>query len=133
MHAKPPFVGRAGVVGLALMLSALGGGTAGAQAPRRRALVVGIDLYVPAGTTPGDGRRWTNLQGAANDADEFRRLLLDRFGFQPGEIKLLRDREATRDAIMRGLDQWLLADAGKGDTRVFFFAGHGSQVRNSKS
>ena len=104
-------------------------------APTRRALVIGIDTYAPPpGTKPKDSNRnWPDLDGAANDARSFASLLTDRYGFQKGEVRVLANREATRDAILDSMDKWLLADAKKDDVRVFYFAGHGSQVPNSRS
>ncbi len=115
-------------------------------APRRRALIVGIDTYVPpvpAGAPPPsavrdgrsksktDGRRTTyvDLAGSVRDARAVQQMLLDIFGFRPEEVRLLLDREATRAAILAGLED-LCDGAGPDDEIFFYFAGHGSQVRN---
>ncbi len=121
-------------------------------APRRRALVVGIDTYVPVvppGTPPPvlrngdgsgdddtatDGRRNTfmNLAGSVRDARAVRQMLIDSFSYRDEEIRLLLDRDATRAGIVAGLEA-LRDGAGPGDEIFFYFAGHGSQVYNSLS
>ncbi len=100
-----------------------------------RALVVGIDTYAPpAGQSPTHlGRSgWLNLQGASADAGAIHAILLARYGFAPGDVRLLQDRAASREAILAGL-RTHLGGAKPGETVFFYYAGHGSQVRNSKS
>jgi hypothetical protein len=56
-------------------------------------------------------------------------VLRDRYGLQDSEIFTLRDQEANRAAIITGIEDYLVKDAGPGKTFLFYFAGHGSQVR----
>jgi hypothetical protein len=49
------------------------------------------------------------------------------YGFQAADIRILLDQDATREAILSGLE-WLAAGAGPGDVLVFHYSGHGSQV-----
>lgn len=115
------------------------GAVANAAGPERRALVIGINDY--GGGSGGSaakkalrsGRVWQNLDGAVGDARAFRDLLAARYGFTPQEIMFLSDAQATRARILGSIDGWLLGDARKGDLRIFYYAGHGSQVTNSKS
>jgi peptidoglycan/xylan/chitin deacetylase (PgdA/CDA1 family)/uncharacterized caspase-like protein len=80
------------------------------------ALVVGIDDYV----------KWPKLQYAARDADAVRQSLLQEFGFQEDHVFTLKDREATRAAILGTLHERLGQRSLQRDDRVFvFFAGHG--------
>jgi tetratricopeptide (TPR) repeat protein len=83
----------------------------------RRAVVVGIDEY--AALPP--------LRGAANDAREFRRVLVERCGFQPGEVRLLVDADATRAAILHEVSE--LANLPADATTLCFMAGYGSRQR----
>lgn len=106
-----------------------------AAAASRRALVIGIEKYAPA---PGakvlsGGRTWHDLAGSGNDARDFAQLLADRYEFGRDDVRVLINGEATRAGILSAIDDWLLADAAPGDVRVFYFAGHGSQMDNSKS
>jgi hypothetical protein len=121
-----------------------------ASAHPRRAVVVGIDDYLaalPAGGEAGapgsavgilaegpSGRpRWENLDGAVHDALTFRQLLTDQYRFPAAAVRLLTDRAATREAILRAIEEHLLVPSRPGDEVVFFFAGHGSQQENSLS
>ena len=100
-----------------------------------RALVVGIDTYSPpAGQRSRHAGRadWQDLKGASADAGAIHALLLARYGFADSDVRLLQDRAATRQAILDGLHKHLGA-AKRGDTAFFYYAGHGSQVTNSKS
>jgi hypothetical protein len=123
------------------------------RAETRRALLIGINLYEPpAGETAADivpdakarvlvperpartRASFRSLHGAVNDAREMRRVLIERFGFAARNIRLIEDREATRAAILAAIPRYLMPpDARQGDIGVLFFAGHGSQVLNSKT
>lgn len=111
----------------------------GAQTPaRRRAVLVGIDDY-SASRLPGprdakvDTRDWRDLKGAVRDVQTLRALLMLLYGFEERDIVTLTDQEATRAAILQAIDKHLVAPAAKGDSVFFYFAGHGSQVPNSRS
>src|SRR5204863_464530 len=54
-------------------------------------------------------------------------------GFAPHDIVTLTDQAATRAAILRAIETHLIAPAAAGDIVFFFYAGHGSQVRNTRS
>ena len=116
----------------------------GVSGPRRRALLVGIDDYTaadlttphppPALSVPEDQRTtWPNLYGSVNDAEAMRDILVGRFGFPAAAVRVLKDREATREAVLRAIEEHLIEPAREGDVVVFHFSGHGSQVRNTKS
>jgi hypothetical protein len=81
------------------------------------ALLVGIDRY-PA-PVPG-------LSGCVNDVEAFATFLRARAAGVDPRIRLLRDEEATREAIIAGFRSHL-AQAKPGDVAVFYYAGHGSQ------
>jgi hypothetical protein len=118
---------------------------------RRRALIVGIDKYVPTGSS-GDTEtplssghagasasatkrnlRFHNLDGAVNDATLMDQLLKDRFSFEQEDIVFLRNDQATRDQILHEFRAHLIDAASPGDVSLFYYAGHGSQVRNLAS
>jgi hypothetical protein len=86
----------------------------------KKALVVGVDKYKnPA---------W-NLEGCTLDAAVMSGMLQDHFGFPGDNVRVLMDDRATKASIERRID-WLVRDAKPGDVLVFFYAGHGSQVRD---
>lgn len=97
-----------------------------AAGPRRRALVVGIDRYAAS-------PRWSDLEGAVNDARDVAALLVARFGYRDEDVTVLLDGQATRQAILEAYRRVLVEPAVPGDLGVFYYAGHGSQVRNLKS
>ncbi len=99
----------------------------------RRALIVGINAYAaPANTPTGPRGVIRDLRGAVNDARAMQAILINRFQFNPTKIDSLFDQKATRQAILNGL-QKLLSESNPNDVAVFFYAGHGSQVKNSLS
>lgn len=93
--------------------------------PEKFALIVGINDYINYGDEPGG-----DLLGPRNDATAMRDVLVGRWGFKPDNVKMLLDRTATRDGIRQGLSQWVGSRARPGDLVVFYFSGHGSQVRD---
>jgi Caspase domain len=91
-----------------------------AQAPKRFALVVGIDKY-----------RFTDafkqLEGAEKDALAIQDLLIRKYEFPPAGIEMLVNEQATREGILTAL-QRLVDRTGNGDEVVFYYAGHGSRA-----
>ncbi|MCI0436828.1 MAG: caspase family protein, partial [Gemmatimonadetes bacterium] len=83
----------------------------------KRALSIGIDAYEKIRT----------LDGCVNDVRLMRQLLVDVFGFDPSNMTLLTNDEATRVNILTALDA--LVDATQeNDIVVIHYAGHGSQM-----
>ena len=107
-----------------------------AAAPHRSALLIGINDYtasrLPAIGLPAPGRDWPNLAGSVNDVTAMRELLMVLHGFDAGDIVTLSDQSATRSAILTAANR-LAAAASKDDVVFVYFAGHGSQVENSRS
>jgi hypothetical protein len=111
------------------------------SAGRRRALLVGINDYsasriaapAPSGPGPAAGRQWPSLTGAVNDVNAIAEMLTLLYGFERGDILTITDQDATRTAILQALRQQLVEPAAPGDMLLFYYAGHGSQVRNSLS
>jgi hypothetical protein len=111
-------------------------------AQTRRAVLVGINNYVPEGTTAkkivltekaGVGGRgsWTNLEGSLNDVESIRQLLITRYGFEEKNIHVLTDAEATHANILDAIQKYLADPAAPGDVSFYYYAGHGSQMHNS--
>jgi metacaspase-1 len=85
------------------------------------AVLVGVDEYERPDIPP--------LRGCVNDVLLVRWLLKTRFDVANDDIHVLVNRRATKDNIVRRLGA-ALARAGEGDIVVFYFSGHGSQVRD---
>ncbi|HEX7191163.1 MAG TPA: caspase family protein [Thermoanaerobaculia bacterium] len=106
---------------------------------QRHALLIGINDYTASHLTAAalwkgaPGRDWPDLHGAVNDANGLQEMLTARCGFDRQEITTLTDQAATRDAILQSIRSRLIEGVKKGDIVFFYFAGHGSQVLNSKS
>lgn len=99
------------------------------QAPTRRAVLVGINHYQihPSGDRVGD------LDGAVADAEAMASLLQTLHGFRAENVKILRNQEASRAAILSAIETHLEKSVQPGDLSVFYYAGHGSYVENPNS
>jgi hypothetical protein len=85
----------------------------------RKALLVGINDY----------KQINDLSGCVNDVTNMRDVLMKYFGFTVPDIRALVDSRATKKNILDRL-KWLLKGAKKGDTLVFHYSGHGTNVRD---
>ncbi|MGD0901764.1 MAG: caspase family protein [Terracidiphilus sp.] len=139
-----------------ISLSALSATQAAAQT--KRALLIGIDTYQPAGTQAQHpagctyGRcelgAFENLDGAVNDARAMADLLTSpKFGFPADKVVLLTNpaephprpgvvvlpaEQTSRDGILGAMQKYLVDLPQRGDTVVFYDASHGSLRVNSK-
>ena len=118
-------------------------GLPSSAAATRRALLIGINKYSPCEVGSRDltslpsARKhcsdWHDLDGAVNDVKGMQAVIEIRFGFKPENVHLLIDDQATRQAILDGIQRYLIQEAEPGDVVFLYYAGHGSQVRNSFS
>lgn len=102
-----------------------------------RALLIGINNYHASEKTNINTKgnlslRFKDLKGAVNDIDGIYSLLISKFNFLKDEIIVLKDNDATRDNIIKSLNE-LIEKSNHGDNVLFYYSGHGSQVYNSKS
>jgi metacaspase-1 len=81
----------------------------------KRCLLVGINRY------PGGNQ----LNGCVNDTKLVYKICKDIYKFD--QFKILTDEEGTKKKIIKEL-QWLVRGVNPGDTLLFHFSGHGSQV-----
>ncbi len=88
--------------------------------PNKKVFLVGINDYVPSGTGGPD------LNGCVGDAEDMANTLTI-LGFESKNMRICTNRRATKAGIVKGL-QWLMKNAGAGDSLVFYYSGHGSQV-----
>jgi hypothetical protein len=106
-------------------------------AQTRRAFLVGINNYKPGEPVEKQLCRKVekvkNLYGCINDVEAIKGILISRFYFKPENIHVLKNEEATRNNILSGIETNLIEEAAPNDVCVFYFAGHGSRVKNSKS
>src|SRR4051812_12499272 len=86
------------------------------------ALVIGINSY----------KYVSPLSYACNDADSVAAILIDELGFPANQVIILKDADATKEAI---LDNFLdfSVNASDPNDRVFvFFAGHGTTIDGAR-
>ncbi|MCW5821986.1 MAG: tetratricopeptide repeat protein [Cyanobacteria bacterium TGS_CYA1] len=85
------------------------------------ALVVGVSNFKDSSI---------NLQYAAKDATDFYNYLIHEAHFSPDHVKLLLDKNATRENIVSNLgEKWLAKVAGKDDLVVIYLSSHGTSSR----
>jgi metacaspase-1 len=87
---------------------------------RVRGVLVGVDVYERPDIPP--------LAGCVNDVALIRRTLKG-FGVPNEDIRVVVNERATKANIVHRL-QAAVADAEPGDLVIFYFSGHGSQVRD---
>jgi hypothetical protein len=124
----------------------------------KRALLIGINTYQPAGTKATHpagcvyGRcelgAFENLEGSVNDAQAMADLLTSpKFGFPADKVALLTNpgpprprpglvvlpaADTTREGILAAMQKYLVDLPQRGDAVVFYDASHGSLRINSK-
>lgn len=97
--------------------SASDGASPGSRAGDR-ALLIGIDAYrIPE----------ARLAGSVRDAQAMQGLLQNQLGFRPEQVRILTDRQATRSAILDGIDDWLVRQSQPGSRVFLYFSGQGSE------
>jgi hypothetical protein len=106
----------------ALCALAATGVAVGQDDPVRRALLIGINNY--------ESPLVPDLRGAVNDVTMIDRILTTRFGFEPRNVTILTDENATRDAVLGALAD-LARAAGPDDLVYVHYSGHGSQVEDT--
>ncbi len=92
---------------------------ASAQVPEKYALIVAISNYAPS-------TGWNKLN-SENDIPLIKESL-KRQGFKEENIRILRDKEGTKNGILTAMQQQFVGKAKPGDICVFHFSGHGQQV-----
>lgn len=88
---------------------------------RKLALLIGINHYASQ----------NDLSGCLMDVELQRELLIHRFGFNPRDILILKDRQATRENIETAFLEHLTQQAKPDDVVVFHFSGYGGQIKMS--
>jgi len=90
---------------------------------KKKALLVGINEY----PDPADA-----LHGCVNDVRLMHDTLKVQYGFSAeGSVRVLTNSRATTRAILDGL-AWLADGAVPGDSLVFHYSGHGSQIQDDR-
>ncbi len=85
----------------------------------KKALLVGVNKY----------KYVQSLRGCVNDVRNMADILASYYGFSTNEIRTIVDESVTRNNLMQRMD-WLIDETKGGDTLLFHFSGHGSQVQD---
>lgn len=88
---------------------------------RQLALLIGIGHYRDAAIP--------HLEGPPNDVAALQQVLTERWGFRPQDLRTLVDGQATRAAILAGIDA-LATDSQPGDAILIYFSGHGTSPQD---
>jgi hypothetical protein len=88
---------------------------------RIRAVLVGIDEYARSDIP--------SLRGCVNDVALVRMLLKEHLGVPNEDIRVVVNQRATKENILLRLGA-TIDSAAPGDVVVFYFSGHGSQIRD---
>jgi len=81
------------------------------------ALIIGIDKY----------ENVQNLNYAVKDAESIQDILINTFDFPEGNITLLKNEEANKQAILKAFSD-LTKKAENNDRVLIYFAGHGETM-----
>lgn len=115
-----PFPSRTRFFSLLLLGTLLCGTEMRAEAADR-ALLIGIGEYQNLPKSQ-------HLNGPKNDLVAMNGLLTTALGFSPDNVRVLSDAEATREAILSSIDEWLIKGTAPGDRAYLYFSGHGLQM-----
>jgi hypothetical protein len=86
-----------------------------------KAVLVGVEEYARSDIPP--------LRGCVNDVLLVRSILKGHFGLDNEDIHVVLNSRATRAGILARLER-MVDGAAPGDLLVFYFSGHGSQIRD---
>lgn len=78
------------------------------------ALIIGINKY----------QNLNNLEYAVNDAKSIKKVLIDKYNYKEENIKMLIDKDATKDNIMNSFYE-IAQNTCNDDSVLIFYAGHG--------
>ncbi|MFA5819519.1 MAG: caspase family protein [Bacteroidales bacterium] len=85
----------------------------------RYALVIGISTYKNSANSLGFAQK---------DAVDFQNALLHYGMFKKENVRLLVNKDASRENIRKNIEGWLRSKANKNDMVIIFFSGHGTQI-----
>jgi len=81
------------------------------------AVIIGIDDYA----------KWPKLKHAVHDAEDVRKTLVERLGFDASKVLLLKNGEATRNGILNTFHERFGEGKMQRNDRLFvYYAGHGT-------
>lgn len=95
----------------------------GGDPNERYALLVGVSDY--------PGTLLDLHDSPLNDVELMKSVLVDKYGFNPSNILVLRDVEGNREQIIQAFQRHL-GQAGPNGVAVFYYSGHGTQLPDNR-
>jgi len=111
---------------LALAFLAFGASMAGPAVARNVALLIAVGQFKDPQLKPYE------LKGTAADIESMQQALSEHWGFAPGDIRALRDKDATRERILAEITA-LQQRSAPGDTVLIYFSGHGTSANDENN
>ena len=84
-------------------------------------------LLIGAGEYPYLPKKF-QLAGPRNDVRMMNDFLVQEWGFSESDVRVILDKEATKQGMLDALGVWLPGATRRGDRVVIYYSGHGSQV-----
>ena len=91
------------------------------------ALARNVALLVAVGEFRDPQLQSERLLGPAADIESMQRALAGRWGFAPGDVRAIRDQDATRERILSEIAA-LEQRSAPGDIVLIYFSGHGTSA-----
>jgi hypothetical protein len=110
------------VVSIAVLLVGLLAG--GLAAARNVALLVAVGHFADPVLDKNN-----QLLGTVADIDAMQKALTGRWGFDPNDVRIVRDRDATHDRILAEISA-LEQRTASGDTVLIYYSGHGTSAND---
>jgi uncharacterized caspase-like protein len=88
-----------------------------------RALLVGVGRY--------KSPMVRTLEGPVADVQALSAILVQRWRFAPAHVTILKDDQATRDAVLSALRR-LVQASQPGDFLLFYYSGHGTSMQDTE-
>ena len=86
-----------------------------------------VALLVAVGQLQDPQMKSQQLLGTSADIDSMQQALVQHWGFQPGDVRSLRDAEATHERILAEISA-LEQRSARGDIVLIYFSGHGTSA-----
>jgi hypothetical protein len=95
----------------------------------KRALLIGINDYLNLPLI-FENKKIEDLQGPLNDVRIIKGVLVSFYEFEENNIKVLTEKEATRENIVKSINEWLVEGTKEGDMVFFYYSGHGTRIED---
>ena len=74
-----------------------------------------------------------DLRFCESDARRMQNAITNYAGFKEANIKMLAGKAATKKNVKKAFKTWLIDNVKPGDKALFYFSGHGVQMKNPRA